>query len=107
MAETENLISAYSRPTTYQGSNKYHAQMDKEQMTTEAEEHLIKGVTASRNRRGSNDEMEYIDNETKKKGERCNKGRGGKSAAQKSNKITSTPSRPGMQVTPNSKMTGG
>ncbi len=75
---------------------------------TEAEGYPIEGVTASRNRRDSNDKMEYTDNETKKKGGTSNKGRkGGKDAARKSNKITSTPSRPGMQVTPNSKLTGG
>jgi hypothetical protein len=82
--------------------------MEEEQMMTEAEGYPIEGVTASRNRRDSNDKMEYTDNETKKKGGTSNKGRkGGKDAARKSNKITSTPSRPGMQVTPNSKLTGG
>jgi hypothetical protein len=65
-------------------------------------------VTASWNDNDSNGKMEYTDDETKKKEGRSNKGRNGiKSAARKSNKITSTPSRLGMQVTPNSKKTGG
>ncbi len=69
-------------------------------MTMEAEGYPIEGVMASRHSRNSNDEMKYTDNEMKKKGGRSNKGRkGGKSASQKSNEITSTPSRPRMQVT--------
>jgi hypothetical protein len=36
--------------------------MDEDPMTTEAEGYPIKGVTASRNGRDCNDEMEYTDN---------------------------------------------
>ncbi len=77
-------------------------------MTTEAAGYPIKGVVASRNSRDSNDKMEHTVNETKKKGGNSNEERKeGKSAAHKSNKITSTPSRLGVQVTPNGKLTGG
>ncbi len=69
-------------------------------MTMEGEGYPIKGVVASKNGRDSNDEMEHTDNETKKKGGNSNGGR-------KGGKITSTPSRPGVQVTPNDKLTGG
>jgi hypothetical protein len=90
----KNLISAYSMPTTNQGSDRYCTQMEEEKMMMEAERHLIEGVTGSRNGRDSNDKMEYTDIETKKKRGRCNRERkGGKSTAWKSNKISYSPSR--------------